>query len=105
MIHGYNSLIANNKEEISVLCNKLAKDEEMRLQLGLKARETTLENFSIERTIDAYNILYNKLLTKKEFIHLDMPFFYLCHYYMCKRYFLLKRKLFDFVKKIMLKKI
>ena len=105
LIHGYNSLIANNKEEISVLCNKLAKDEEMRLQLGLKARETTLENFSIERTIDAYNILYNKLLTKKEFIHLDMPFFYLCHYYMCKRYFLLKRKLFDFVKKIMLKKI
>lgn len=79
LIHGYNSLIANNKEEISVLCNKLAKDEEMRLQLGLKARETTLENFSIERTIDAYNILYNKLLTKKEFIHLDMPFFYLCH--------------------------
>ena len=69
LIHGYNSLIANNKEEISVLCNKLAKDEEMRLQLGLKARETTLENFSIERTIDAYNILYNKLLTKKEFIH------------------------------------
>lgn len=39
LIHGYNSLIANNKEEISVLCNKLAKDEEMRLQLGLKARE------------------------------------------------------------------
>ena len=98
LIHGYNSLIANNKEEISVLCNKLAKDEEMRLQLGLKARETTLENFSIERTIDAYNILYNKLLTKKEFIHFDMPFFYLCHYYMCKQYFLLKRKLFDFVK-------
>lgn len=105
LIHGYNSLIANNKEEISVLCNKLAKDEEMRLQLGLKARETTLENFSIETTIDSYNILYNKLLTKKEFIHFDMPFFYLCHYYMCKQYFLLKRKLFDFVKKIMLKKL
>lgn len=77
----------------------------MRLQLGLKARETTLENFSIETTIDSYNILYNKLLTKKEFIHFDMPFFYLCHYYMCKQYFLLKRKLFDFVKKIMLKKL
>ena len=105
LIHGYNSLIANNKEEISVLCNKLAKDEEMRLQLGLKARETTLENFSIETTIDSYNILYNKLLTKKEFIHFDMTFFYLCHYYMCKQYFLLKRKLFDFVKKIMLKKL
>lgn len=101
LINDYNSLIATSKEELPALCNILAKNEKMRLRLGIKARQTILEKFGIEATINAYNSLYSNVLKEKEAIPFDIPFSYLCYYYTCNKYFHVKKIIKTLVVKIL----
>lgn len=83
LINGYNALVASSKEDIIKYCNLLLSDEQLRTTLGEHARETTLRDFPMCKTIDSYNQLYRDLQTKQNDadtprirIPLDFYFYY-----------------------------
>lgn len=76
-IHGKNGFVANTKEEFVEYATLLAKDYELRKQIGEEGRKTQLEKFSWQNTVDKYNQYYNENLFQE---HIKVPISYKIFY-------------------------
>lgn len=59
--HDGNALVAKTPDELPELCNKLAKDPELRRNIGAKGRETTIKDFGIETTLRIFGKVYGEV--------------------------------------------
>lgn len=82
-IHGYNGYIANNYEEIVYYAELLGNDKDLRKKIGENARKSTIEQFSIMKTVSNYNTLYNKINTIdiSNYKPTHIPLYYIYYYY------------------------
>jgi glycosyltransferase involved in cell wall biosynthesis len=62
--HGYNGLLVppRNTEALARAISMLLKDSALRAQMGMRGRETAIEQFSEEKVIAATLSVYRKLL-------------------------------------------
>lgn len=67
LIHSYNAFVASSKEDIVKFCDTLANNKHLRLILGERARETTLKDFHISRTIENYNLVYQEIIEQDNY--------------------------------------
>lgn len=80
LIDGENALIAECVEDIPKLCDELATNVSLREKLGKRARETTIENFSIYSAVEKYNTLYKEVM-EGEHTSIRIPITYYMNYY------------------------
>lgn len=59
--HDANALVAKTPDELPELCNRLAKDPELRRRIGTKGRETTIKDFSIKPTLKNFKRVYDEV--------------------------------------------
>lgn len=76
-IHGVNGFVANNYDEIVEYATLLGKDEKLRHKIGINARISTIEMFSSQKKIDAYNKIYTYLTNRNNVSNkIKIPFCY-----------------------------
>lgn len=82
-INGYNGFIADTLEEIPSICEKLIHNSDLRKSIGENARQSTINDFSMDVTINNYHRFYKDLLISgvhsQHAIHI--PLRYLMVYY------------------------
>lgn len=75
--HGENGYVANTIEEMAEYATLLGRDPELRNRIGERARETTIEEFRPEVSIEKYKQIYNNLDYRTAFkIPLSYKFFF-----------------------------
>ena len=60
--HGVNGFMTNDETEMRGYLEQLLNDEELALQMGLKARQTILDEFSVKRFTSEWNEIFNEVI-------------------------------------------
>ena len=58
--NGVNGFISNDEEELKGYITQLLENEDLRKQLGQKARETIVTKFSEEKFLNSWNNIFKK---------------------------------------------
>lgn len=58
--NGYNGYCTNDPNQMRLYINKLLEDPEHCIELGKNARQTILENFSLDKFVNNWNNMFNK---------------------------------------------
>jgi len=60
--HGVNGFMTNDEEEMRGFLELLMRDEELAFQMGQKARETIVRDFSVDRFTSEWNDIFNEVV-------------------------------------------
>lgn len=63
--HGVNGLMSNDPAELVEFCKQLENDKDYAFQLGQVARQTIIDNFSIEKFVDNWNRVFYSVIKVK----------------------------------------
>ena len=56
--NGQNGYIANNPKQLREYVNKLLSDEDLATELGIEARKTVINNFSLNNFVSKWNEVF-----------------------------------------------
>jgi len=65
IVHGVNGFVAKTEKDIVKYAGMLIHDVELRKSIGKKARASTIENFTMKKTVELYVKLYNEVLEEE----------------------------------------
>lgn len=81
--HGENGFIAKTTSEIAYYATLLGKDKMLRQKIGEKARESSIRDFSVYRTVEKYNSLYQQIVSSPNLLLQGIPIKY--YWYFIKK--------------------
>jgi glycosyltransferase involved in cell wall biosynthesis len=61
--HGVNGLLSNDPEQMRTYCKQLLNDKDMAAEMGRKAREKVLSDFSLERFVSEWDNIFKTVTT------------------------------------------
>ena len=62
IVHGVNGFMTNDESEMRGFLELLMRDEELAFQMGQKARETIVRDFSVDRFTSEWNDIFNEVV-------------------------------------------